>query len=157
MPKAVGHRLRGFLSVFANVDGLGGIEFGLLMPVFLMLTVCTIDLGMGFYDVMQLENAAQAGSEYAAVHGYHVGAISSAITSATGLSGVSAAPAPTEFCGCPGSSSVATATCGSTCPDGSYTGTYVTTSATLVYRTFLHYPLLPAQFTFVNSATARIQ
>jgi Flp pilus assembly protein TadG len=149
--------MRSFLSAFANADGLGGVEFGLLMPVLLMLTVCTIDLGMGFYDAMQVENAAQAGSEYAAVHGYNVASISNVITSATGLSGVTATPAPTKFCGCPGAAAVSTVTCGSTCTDGSYAGIYVTASATKVYTTFLRYPIFPHSYTLVNSATARIQ
>lgn len=146
------------LKDLGNTEGLAGIEFAILVPILLMLTVCTIDLGMAAYDVMQVENAAQAGSEYAAVHGFNSSSISSAITSATSLSGISASPAPAEYCGCPsGSTSITTATCGSTCTDGSMAGTYVTSSATATYTTFIHYPLLPASFTFVNTATARIQ
>lgn len=140
-----------------NASGLAGVEFAIFVPILLMLTVCTVDLGAAAYNVMQVENAAQAGSEYASVHGYNVSAISSAISSATSLSGITASPAPAQFCGCPSGNSVTTATCGSTCSDGSLTGTYVTSSATATYTTIIHYPMLPAQFTFVNSATARIQ
>lgn len=140
-----------------DTSGVAGIEFAIFIPILLMVTVCTVDLGMAAYDAMQVENAAQAGSEYAAVHGYNVPAISSAITAATSLSGLSALPAPAEFCGCPSGGSVTAAACGSTCSDGSLTGTYVTSSATATYTTMIHYPLLPATFTFVNAATARIQ
>jgi Flp pilus assembly protein TadG len=157
MPKVFWHNLHRALSALADAKGLAGIEFGLLVPVLLLLTVCTIDLGFAAYDVMQVENAAQAGSEYAAVHGFNTASISSTITSATSLSGITASPAPTEFCGCPSGSTIATATCGSTCTDGSYVGIYVKASATATYTTFLHYPMLPPSFTFVNSATARIQ
>ena len=149
--------LRRAFSAFAGTEGLAGIEFALLVPVLLMLTVCTVDLGMAAYDEMQVENAAQAGSEYAAVHGYNASSISNAITSATTLSGIAAMPAPTEFCGCPSSTSITSATCGSTCTDGSMAGTYVTASATAHYSTMIHYPTLPDTFTFVNTATARIQ
>lgn len=146
------------VSFFAGVDAMSALEFGLLVPILLMLTVCTIDLGAAVYNVMQVENAAQAGSEYAAVHGFNSASITNVITAATGLSGVTASPAPTESCGCPsGNSVVAPAVCYSTCADGSIAGTYVTASATAKYTTLIHYPGLPASFTFVNTATARIQ
>jgi len=157
MRKVLPERLRGALGGFAGSEGLAGIEFALLVPILLMLAVCTIDLGMAFYDTMQVENAAQAGSEYAAVHGYNSASISSAISSATSMSGITASPAPTEFCACPSASSIASATCGSTCSDGSMAGTYVTATATTTYTTLIHYPLFPSSFTISNSATARIQ
>jgi len=157
MRKPFGHKLSGVLSAFAGVDGLAGIEFAILAPVLLLLTLCTVDLGIAAYDAMQTENAAQAGSEYAAVHGYNLTAISSVITQANNLPGLTAAPAPTEFCGCPAGSTIASVTCGSNCSDGSLAGTYVAASATVTYTTLLQYPMLPASFTFVNTATARIQ
>ena len=157
MRKPFGERAQSVLSAVAAIDGLAGIEFAFLAPVLLMLTLCTVDLGIAAYDAMQVENAAQAGSEYAAVHGYNVSSISHVITSANDLAGLTASPAPTEFCGCPSGSTVSTITCGSNCADGTYAGTYVTASATATYTTLLHYPMLPASFTFVNNATARIQ
>jgi len=157
MQKLLREKLRRARPVFSCTKALAGIEFGLLVPIFLMLTVCTIDLGAAAYDEMQVENAAQAGSEYAAVHGYNTASISGAITSATRLSGITASPAPSEFCGCPSTTSIASATCGSTCSDGSMAGTYVNASAAVTYTTLIHYPLFPATFTFVNTATARIQ
>jgi Flp pilus assembly protein TadG len=157
MRKPFGHKLQDVLSAFAGIDGLAGIEFAFLVPVLLMLTLCTVDLGIAVYDAMQVENAAQAGSEYAAVHGYNVTSISNVITSANDLTGLTASPAPTKFCGCPSGSAVATVTCGSNCSDGTMAGTYVTASATATYTTLIHYPMLPASFTFVNNATARIQ
>jgi Flp pilus assembly protein TadG len=157
MPTRLRYKIRGALPALANTEALAGIEFGLLVPILLMLTVCTVDLGIAAYDVMQVENAAQAGGEYATVHGYNVTSISNAITSATTLSGLTASPAPTEFCGCPSSSGITTATCNSTCSDGSIAGVYVAASATATYTTLIHYPMLPPTFTFVNKATARIQ
>ena len=157
MRKPFGHRVQSALPAFAGIDGLAGIEFAFLAPVLLMLTLCTVDLGIAAYDAMQVENAAQAGSEYAAVHGYNASSISRVITSANDLAGLAASPAPTEFCGCPFGSNITAATCGSTCSDGTLAGTYVKASATATYTTLLHYPLLPPSFTFVNTATARIQ
>ena len=157
MLKPTKHSAWMVLKAFGRADGLAGIEFAFLTPILLMVTVCTVDLGLAAYDVMQVENAAQAGSEYASVHGFDVAGISQTITSATDLSGLSASPAPTQFCGCPGSSSITTVTCGTTCSDGSLAGTYVNVSATATYTTLIHYPTLPTTFTFVNHATARVQ
>src|SRR5438105_9386918 len=126
MPKPLRETLERARSAFASIDGLAGIEFGLLVPILLMLTLCTVDLGIAAYDAMQVENAAQAGSEYAAVHGYNASSISQVITSANDLTGLTASPAPTEFCGCPSGSTVASVTCGSNCNDGTLAGTYVT-------------------------------
>jgi len=151
------HKVQSTDSVFANTEALAGIEFGLLVPILLMLTVCTVDLGIAAYDVMQVENAAQAGSEYAMVHGYNLTSISNVVTSATGLSGLTAFPTPIQFCGCPQPGGIASATCQSTCSDGSVAGVYVTASATKTYTTLIHYPMLPPTFTFVNRATARVQ
>lgn len=152
------HNVQQIFLAFASVSGMAAVEFAFLVPILLMLTVCTVDLGLAFYSDMRVENAAQAGSEYATVHGYNAASISSAITSATGLSGLTASPAPTEFCGCPSAGSgVTTVTCGSTCSDGTYAGTYVTSTATATYTTLIHYPMLPSHFTFVDAATARIQ
>ena len=159
MPTYPGDFAQRVLAIFARPDGLGAVEFGFLAPILLMLTVCVIDLGNAAYDAMQVEAGAQAGSEYAAVHGYNVASIESAVTAASRLSGLAASPAPAEFCACPTSSGSAltTVTCGSTCSDGSLAGTYVTVSATATYTTFIHYPALPPKFTFVNNATTRIQ
>lgn len=158
MPKPLWETPNPVVSILASVDAISAVEFAIVVPIVLLLTVCTIDLGVAVYDVMQVENAAQAGSEYAAVHGFNSASIANVITAATGLSGVAASPAPAESCGCPsGSSVVEPAVCYSTCADGSIAGTYVTASATAKYTTLIHYPGLPATFTFVNTATARIQ
>ena len=157
MPKPFRLGIQKALSALAGTRGMAAVEFGFLVPILLMLTVCTVDLGIAFYDAMQVESAAQAGSEYAAVHGYNVASISQAITSTSDLAGLTASPAPTQFCGCPSGVGITTVTCGSNCSDGSLAGTYVNASATATYTTLIHYPLFPASFTFVNSAVARIQ
>ncbi|HEX3429890.1 MAG TPA: TadE/TadG family type IV pilus assembly protein [Rhizomicrobium sp.] len=157
MLKPFWRRLQDALPALSAAEGLAGIEFAFLAPILMLLTLCTVDVGVAAYSVMQVENAAQAGSEYAAVHGFNSAGISNVVTSATSLSGLSASPAPSQFCGCPSGNSISSATCGSTCTDGSIAGGYVTVSATATYKTLIPYPMLPASFTFVNSATARIQ
>src|SRR6266550_1150175 len=72
--------------------GNSAIEFALATPILLGLLVPVADLGMAFTQQIQVQQAAQAGAQYALLHGYSSSAISNAITAATNLSGVSAAP-----------------------------------------------------------------
>ncbi len=137
--------------------GVAAMEFAVLVPVLVLVALCTADLGLAIYSEMQVQNSAEAGVGYAFLHGYNATAISSAITSAGQVSGLTASPSPSEFCGCPGSSGVVSATCGSTCSNGNGAGTYVTASATLVYHTLISYPIIPNQYTFVRQSTVRIK
>jgi Flp pilus assembly protein TadG len=137
--------------------GVAAIEFAMIVPVLLFMIVGVVDLGMGIYADMQVQNAAQAGAQYAIAHGYTASSISTAVTSATSFSGITVSSGPSKFCGCPSSSGVTTATCGSTCSNGTSAGTYVTVSASGTYTTMLPYPLIPSSYTFVHPSTVRIQ
>ena len=136
-------------SLGQDVRGVIAVEFAIIVPGLLLLMVCTIDLGMGIYRKMQVESAAQAGAEYAIAHGFSA-SIPNAVVNATTFSGVTASPAPAQFCGCASSTGVTSAGCGSTCAGGGVAGTYVTVSAEGTYTTILPYPLLPNSFTEVN-------
>lgn len=137
--------------------GLAAIEFAILGPVLVMVLICTADLGLALYHAMQVESAAQAGAEYATVHGFDNTGISNAVTSATSGFSISASPAPTEFCGCPNGTGVTQATCGSTCANGDGAGIYVQVGAAGTYTTVIHYPSLPATFSLASSAVVRVQ
>jgi Flp pilus assembly protein TadG len=139
------------------VAGLAAIEFAIIAPVLVLALICTADLGLGIYHKMQVENAAQAGAEYAVVHGFTASAITAAVTQATSFSGISASPAPIQFCGCASTAGVTSANCSSTCTGGVAAGTYVTVSAQGTYTTILHYPTMPTSFTFASQSTVRLQ
>src|ERR1043166_822625 len=144
-------------AISKDRSGIAAVEFAILVPVLALLAVCTADLGMAIYADMQVQNSAQAGTGYALLHGFDSSAISSAVTGASSLSGLSASPAPTQFCGCPSNNGVVSTTCGSSCSTGNTAGTYVTASATAVYNTILPYPIVPRQFTLVSQSTVRIK
>lgn len=153
---------RSFLALcreFARGEsGLSGIEFAIIAPVLILMFIATVDLGMGFYSKMEVEAAAQAGAEYASINGWNSDKISTAVTSATTVHGLQASPSPSEFCGCPSSSGVTSATCGSTCSAGDKAGTYVTVNAQATYSTILSYPsIVNSSYTFNSSSTVRIQ
>jgi Flp pilus assembly protein TadG len=137
--------------------GVAAIEFALVGPMLVVMMVCTVDLGSGIFRKMQVQNAAQAGAIYAALHGFTASSISTAVTSATSFSGISASPAPSQYCGCASNTGITTIDCTSTCTGGSTPGTYVTVSAQGVYATILPYPLLPESFTLTAQSTMRIQ
>src|SRR5262245_5454671 len=106
-------------------EGNSAVEFGLAMPILMGLLVPVADLGIAFAEQIQVTQAAQAGAQYALLHGYDSTAITSAVTNGTTLSGVSASPAPTQSCGCPTGTAITSATCGSACANGESAGSYV--------------------------------
>jgi Flp pilus assembly protein TadG len=121
------------------------------------MTLTTVDLGLGFYRKMQVQNAAQAGAQYAALRGFDQTNISNAIAAATSSSTISALPAPVQFCGCPSGSGISALDCGSTCPSGSSPGTYVTASAQSTYYTVFSYPVIRDHVSLTAQSTLRIQ
>jgi Flp pilus assembly protein TadG len=138
-------------------SGVAAIEFAIMGAVLALVLVCTIDLGLGLYQKMEVQTAAQVGAQYAAEHGFDANTISTIVqNSASGLT-VSASPAPSQSCGCPGASGVVPATCGSACADGNAAGVYVTVSSAGTYTTILPYPILPNTFSLASQSTVRIQ
>jgi TadE-like protein len=148
--------------------GVSTLEFALTAPLMLALMMPVVDLGMGFYQQMEVSNAVEAGVAYALINsttvlGNFSGSISNieaAVTSATSLSTICAAgfgsgsgqcAPPSEQCGCPNASDTAiefsstTEPCSDPAPTCASTsqpsGTYVTVSAQASYT-----PLLPCSF-----------
>jgi Flp pilus assembly protein TadG len=149
---------RRFLSRAASdTSGVAAIEFGIIVPILMLMVVAVADLGMGFYRKMQLEDAAQAGAEWAIKNGFDANAISNAVTSATSAPAISASPAPVQFCGCASGLRIGTVTCGTTCSGGVQAGTYTTVSATMTYNTILPYGFFPSTNNFSSQSTVRLQ
>jgi Flp pilus assembly protein TadG len=145
------------VAVFLGAsEGTAAVEFSIAVPMLAIIFVPMIDIGMAVYQQMQVQDAAQAGAQYAMAHGWNSSAIQNAVTSATTLS-VSASPSPSKSCGCPDGSSVSAAGCGSTCADGQTAGTYVTVGAQATYTPLLPYPTMGSSVTLSSQTTARIQ
>lgn len=137
--------------------GASAVEFAIIAPMLIVILVPLIDLGLGFYQQMQVEDAAQAGAQYAMAHGWNSDAIQSAVTNATPLGAVSATPAPARSCGCPSGTSVSAADCGSTCDDGQSARTYVTVSAQATYTTLIPYPTIGNSIILTAQSSVRVQ
>jgi Flp pilus assembly protein TadG len=146
------------LGIDANcTEGVAAIELGLILPVLVVAFIGTLDLGIGIYRKMQVQNAAQAGAAYALTHGFIPNAIKTATTGATSYTAVAATPDPVQFCGCASASGVSSATCGSTCAGGAQAGTYVTVSAQATYAPLIPYPMLQSSYLFTSQSTVRVQ
>ena len=61
---------RGLFRLSSDIDGVAAIELSIIAPMLVLALVCTADLGLGIYRNMQVQNAAQAGAEYAVTHGF---------------------------------------------------------------------------------------
>ena len=138
-------------------SGAAAVEFGLAATMLCFLMVGLMDFGMGYWERIQVGNAARAGAQYAMSYGWDQTNISTAVTNATSLTSISASPAPTQACGCPSvSSGIVAATCGASCAGGGLAGTYVTVNATATYSPLLSYPGIASTFTLTASNTLRI-
>jgi len=149
------HYLSRAISTLRNCSGVSSVEFAVALPVLVTLLTVLVDFGIGFYEKMEVEDAAQAGTHYALLHGWDSSAIQDAVTNATKLS-VSASPSPTKTCGCPSGSAVTAATCGAVCAGGLSAGTYVTVNAQASYTPLITSPLLGSSVTLKAQSVVRI-
>ena len=148
------------VSLMRAKAGTAAVEFGLTAPLLLGLLVPMADLGIAFSEQLQVQQAAQAGAQYASYQPWNSNsstAIANAVTSATTLAGLTATPAPSHSCGCPNGTAIAAATCGSTCSDGTTAGYYVVVNAQLAYTPVLPYSLLGSSVTLAAQSTIRVQ
>jgi Flp pilus assembly protein TadG len=151
-------------AIVSATHGSSAIEFGLLAPILIFLTIGVVDLGIGLYQKQQVQAAAQAGAQAALSGGASVNTsaatfttnIENAVSSATNLSSISASAATS--CGCPSGTSVTPVnTCGTACQSGANPNTYVTVGATATYKPLLSYPALGNSVTLHATAMVRIK
>jgi Flp pilus assembly protein TadG len=137
--------------------GTAAIEFAFIVPILLVLTLGVVEVGYSTYQAMQVQDSAEAGAIYVAKHGWNSAAITAAVVNATGLAGITASPAPSQFCGCPTVSGVTTAVCASTCASGSRAGQYVEINAALTRQIILPASGLLLPTTLTGRAIVRVQ
>src|ERR1700756_3833477 len=119
-------------------EGVSTIEFALIGSMLATLAIGMLDFGMALWQQMEVGNAARAGAEYAAVHGWGAdgSGITAAATSATSIGYLSASPS--QVCGCPDTSSGVILTsqappCTTACSNGAFPSAYISVSATASY------------------------
>jgi Flp pilus assembly protein TadG len=154
-------RSLGRLVVMAGAEqGTSAVEFALAVPILVGLLVPVADLGLAFAQQTQVQQAAAAGAQYAANNPWNSNsptAIANAVTAASTLPAVTAAPAPSQTCGCPSNSTVTIATCNTTCSNGQPAGYYVVVNAQSPYTPQLPYSLLGSSVTLTAQSTVRVR
>lgn len=139
-----------------NARGAAAVELGLIAPVLVGIVVPMVDLGLGAYQKMEVQDAAESGAQYALEHGWNQTSVQNAATNTTPLSGVTATAA--ESCHCVTSGAIGSAvTCGTTCADGSTAGTYVTVNTSATYTMLVNYPGLTNPMTLTGYSMIRIE
>jgi Flp pilus assembly protein TadG len=121
--------------------GNAALEMGIIFPIFVALMLGVSQYGLAIFQFMEVGYAAQVGANYALTNGFNAANIQTAVTSATGLSTITA-PLPTQAC-----------FCASGCASGGIAGVYVTVNSSAVYSPVL--PGMPSPMT--GQAVVRIQ
>jgi Flp pilus assembly protein TadG len=157
-------------------DGIAGaalVEFTIFAPMLAIMSIYTMDFGLVFYKKLELQNAAQAGVQWAIANRvYNGSSIITAAQNATKLPAGDFSVTPSQFCGCSEDSggnpkvtqlSGGSCTASSTCTNG-VPGTYVSVSATFTAAAGFHgnnnlikYGLVPSSYSLTAKSTARIQ
>ncbi len=163
-PATLKSPVRAFLSRFRRLSrsehGTSAVEFGLAAPILLGLLVPVADLGIAFSQRIEVQQAAQAGAQYASFHPWHSNSpadITNAVKAASTLSGIEATPVPYQVTGCPTGGTVSQATPGSTCSNGETAGYYVVVTAQLPYDPVLPYSALGDAVILTAQSTIRIR
>lgn len=169
--------LRWLRSLARDTAGAALVEITLFMPILALMSVAIINFGLYFWYGIQVENAAQAGAQWAITNAwqqnpYSPSSIRGAGTSANNSSlplvftpiGVPTTSI-TQFCGCPSSSGVTSSTAtapscatGPVCSDGSVPGYYIKVVASGTFTPFANYAaFFAASYPLSSTATVRIQ
>ncbi len=145
------------LRLYRNESGTAALELGLLAPFLVLATLVSAELGLGVYEGMQVQNAAEAGAVYVSKYGMNITGVSNAVANSTGTPGITASPAPVQFCGCPSASGVTTMdSCATTCSDGSNPGQYVRINAQMTHQSVLQYTGFSVPITLTGEAVVRL-
>jgi TadE-like protein len=154
-------------------DGVALIEFTIFAPMLIIMSIYIMDFGLYFFYRLEMQNAAQAGAQWAIATGlYNDSDIQVAAQNATHIPASDIQVIPNEFCGCPSSTGVVLydptkpyGICpgGATCVVGTNTeaaGNYVTVTATTVstYKLFnIAFGFFTKEPDITGKSTVRIQ
>ena len=159
--RVLGRHGFGIIRLLAAVEGVSTIEFALIGSMLVTLTVGMLDFGMALWQQMEVGNAARAGAEYAAVHGWGTdgSGIQTAATGATSLGSITASPS--QVCGCPDASSGVTLTgqsppCTTPCSNGGSLSAYIRVSTQASYALIVPFPGISSPISLTATAVSRM-
>jgi Flp pilus assembly protein TadG len=153
--------IRQFLIGEDGASGASLVEFTLFAPILVIMSIYMVDFGLLFFRNMEVQNAAQAGVDWAVANrDYNSADISAAVTNSTNYKAVNVSSGyPKEQCGCPSNSptTFTTYTNACTCSGGSNGGVYVTVKTQATYNSFIPYGLISKTYTLTAQSMARIK
>jgi Flp pilus assembly protein TadG len=160
-------RLARLGALARDCRGVSAIEFGIAAPIFLAALSPVTDLGLAFSQQIRVNQAVEAGTQYASSNPYNGSTwptnVQNAMLNATTLS--ISPSVGSETCGCPNAANTAIVTgsngsppsCSGSCSDGSAPGYYVTISASLTYTSVMPYSILGTSTPLSSQAVVRVQ
>jgi Flp pilus assembly protein TadG len=168
--------LRWLRSLARDTAGAVLIEITLFMPILALMAVAIINFGLYFSYSIQVQNAAQAGAQWAlnnevqssdswgstTTSGTVAYLINKAGTSANNTSmpsvySPSITVTPTRYCGCVSGSSLTLSTWTTSCATATC-GTYIQVVASGTFTPFAKYgSFFPASYPVTSTATVRVQ
>jgi Flp pilus assembly protein TadG len=148
---------RTIASLLRSTAGAAAVEFAVAAPVLVAALFPMIDLGVGLHMQMQVQQAADAGAQYALINGFNASSIQSAVTGSTSLSSLAATPAPTKTYLCQDGTTLTSSTAGATCANGAKAGTYITVSAQASYTPIFTGMALGSSYTMTAQAVVRME
>jgi Flp pilus assembly protein TadG len=165
-----------FQRLMFGEDGTAGsvlVEATIFVPILVVMGVYVMDFGLTFYNKIEMQNAAQAGAQWAVANRvYNSSLIQVAAQNATKLPTSQITVSSSYFCGCSNdssgnavvmllSSTACTVPPNSTCNSTGVAGNYVSVSAspTTTYHSFAPpiYGLMSSTPNISATTTVRIQ
>ena len=93
--------IRRFLVGEEGIAGAALVEFTIFAPMLVIMSIYTMDYGLLFYKKLELQNAAQAGAQWAMANRvYNTSYIQIAAQNATKLLANKFSVTSSQFCGC---------------------------------------------------------
>ena len=136
-----------FMIGEGGTSGAALVEFTIFAPLFVVASIYTADFGLYYFSQMKVQNAAQAGAQYAIVN--------AASPPFSSINDTTISSSTNYYC--PSSLSTPVAL-NSTCSDGSIAGKYITVSSQATYNTLVRFGLFSnATYPLAGSAMVRVQ
>jgi len=149
-------RWRAAFRGYMNSDGNTAVEFGLFLPVILLVLLASVELGRYGVEMNRLTNAARAGMQYAIQgQGYAKATdwIADAVRADAGDTNKSLTISVRSFCRCPSTNRELACTdeCTLAGEDGEYAQMYVTVAVSETFEAL--FPLLASNPVFKMPGT----
>lgn len=135
-------------------DGVGAVEFALLLPILLTLLLGVADFGLAVNEKMRLTSAARAGAQWAYKKAGDTGGVALAVQQAAGLDAGRITIATQSFCGCVSGAAVA---CDGTCNDGNGVRSYVTVTVSENWSPLIISTVMASPVTLSGTVTLRLK